>query len=622
MPDKFTIVPNRSADGFREPNTFLGYRSKTDLTALPAGVLVSPSQNVLSNDADRIGIRAGYTVDGLESTAMTPIRSSYDWISSTGDERNVRLYDDELEYRYVAADGSVTWRRLKDGFSTSALLQFAEFWSPTEKIDLLLFVDGSTNLYEWSGAVGTIASVGANTLTLAGGGTWAQSRFLTSGTRSVVIKGVEYAYTGGESTNTLTGVTPDPAAASPAIAVGDVVHQAVRTYAFGTFSRPGTFANTDPKDLIAVLNNQVWLGYTKSRYVHLSKQSTFTDYTQSSPRAPAEGDTITLDGTASGFVAESNGSDQSQATMLTSAGRDFWYRTTYQLSSDFTKETAIVKRLLTAAGQAARSQDCIVRIKNRTAFISNEPTLDELGRVENIDTPQSKPISDPIKADFDEYDFTNAHTKYHRNFIYIALPAESLVLIYNLQKQWWEAPQVLPVRRFAIIGGELYGHSSQTAETYKLFDGTSDKSGFPIHAIAAFSYENGGNRYWQKEEDKHFSEGYISSNTVLSSVIKYDFGGFTSIVEQPIEGDDDDIIFATAADGSLGKNPLGSMPFGSITDSMSDLPKFRVIHDLLKQDYFERQVIYETNDVDQQWELLAFGSNATLSPNSPSEITK
>jgi len=620
MPEKFALIPNRNA-AQGEPNSFLGYRAKTDITALPPGVLVSPSQNVLTNDADRVGIRQGYTLDGDANTALTPIRSSYDWKSSTGHERNLRFYDDELEYRYVDADDVVTYRRLKDGFSTTALLQFAEFWDTTEKIDVLLFVDGSSNIYEWSGAVGTIASAGTNTLTLAGGGTWAASRFLTSGTRKVVIQGIEYTYTGGESTDTLTGVTPDPAVASPAIVAGDIVHQAVRTTAFSAFTKPATFANTDPKDLIAVLNNRVWLGYTKSRYVHVSAQNTFTTYTPSSPRAPGEGDTLTLDGAVTAITPETNESDNDTAAMLISAGEDFWYRITYQTSSDFTKESSYIKRLLTAPGQAALSQYAVAKAKNTTVFISKEPTFDQLGRVESIDTPQSRPLSDDIKLDFESYDLADAHVIYHRSYLYLALPAEDLVLMYNLKRGFWEAPQVLPIRRFAVIDGELYGHSSAVPETYKLFTGWNDNE-FPIHATAAFAYENQGRRDAKKSETAHFTEGYISSNTALTLGLKYDFGGYTSIVEKEISGTDDSIVFATTADGSIGKNPIGQQPVGSITDSISGIPKFRVIHDLVRQDYYERQVLYETNEMDQQWEILAYGSNATLSPDNQTEITQ
>jgi hypothetical protein len=613
MPEKFNLIPNREAG-----NSFRGYQSKADMTALPPGTFVPPSQNVLTNDADRVGIRQGYSLYGAAATDLYPITSSYEWTTCRGEERVLRFNSNGvLEFYYADA-----WRTLKSGLTATAILQFAEFWDTTEKVDLLLFVDGTAQVYNWSGAVTTIASVGTNTLTKAGG-TWAASGFLTAGTRKVTIGGVEYTYTNGESTTTLTGVTPDPAVAATPIAAGDVVFQTVRVNtAASNFTKPATMAATQTFDLIAVLNNSQYLASLTSRYVWLSKQNSLVDFTSSSPRVPGDGDTLTLDGAIVGFAPETNESDQSGSLMFVSAGKDFWYRVAYQLSADFTKESALIKRLASAPKEAARSQGAIAKIKNKTVYISNEPTLDELGRVENIDTAQTTPISDAIKADFDNYDFTNVHIKYWKQYICVALPNESVLLMYNIQKKYWEAPQVLPIGRLAIIGGDLYAHSNAVPETYHLFDGQYSDNDNPIDAKAAFSYEASGRRDAQKAEDAHFTEGYISPNTKLTLALKYDFGGSSSIVEQIIDGDDDDILFSTTADGSLGKSPIGSQPVGSVTDSSTGNPKFRVIHDLVKQNYYERQVQYSSNDVDQQWEILAYGSNATLSPDNQFAIRK
>jgi len=611
MPKKFFLIPDRESDGVTTPNRYQGYRQKTDLTAMPAAVLVAGSQNVLTNDADRVAIRKGFSLDGEANATIAPVRSSFDWITNRGTERHLRLWDDELEYRFVASDDIVTWRRLKDGFSTTSIINFDTFWDTTELIDVLLFVDGTSNVYEWSGGITTFASATAATITKEGTTSWAEEGFYTTGTRSVVIDGITYTYTGGESTTTLTGVTPDPTLGGHT--AGDVIHQSVRTTANTSITGlPSTLKN----QLIAVLNNQVYYGALNNRTTYTSKQNNYKDVTFSSPRLPGEGATVTLDATPTAFVVQ-------EEQMFMSSGKDFWFQIAFQLSSDNTKEAVLVQRLKTGAGDAAQSQAMTSKTKNEIIYISNEPTLDTLGRVENIDTSQSKPISDPIKGDFDAYDFTNAHVVYHKNQIFVALPVESKVIIFNIEKGYWEAPQILAIRRLAVIDGEIYGHSSAVPETYKLFDGTSD-NGNPIHGIAAFSYQPYGRRDAKKIFDEFLTEGYVSTNTVLSVVLKYDFGGFTSIVEKLIEGDDEDIIFSTIADGSLGKNPIGSQPIGSVTDSLTGLPKFRVVHEVAKQaqDFYELQVQFESNEVNDQWEILAFGPNIQLSTNDNIPIKK
>jgi hypothetical protein len=590
MPKEFALITQ-----------FQGYRNKTDVTNMPPGVLVSPSKNVISTDGDRIASRKGYELYGATSVALTPIESSYEWQTHRGNTLPLRSFDDTLQ-----VDIGGTWYDLLTGLA-AVDFNFAEFWDTTEVQDLLLFVNGSSNIYDWSGGHTTFASATVNTIVKEGSTSWAEEGFLTSGTRKVIIEGIEYTYTGGESTTTLTGVTPDPTLGGHT--AGDVAIQATRVQANSAItstnvSVPADFAN----DLIEVINNQIYLGSLTSRAVYVSQVNSKSNFSKSSPRLPAEGEKITLDGTPTAFVVQED-------VMYISAGQEQWYTVASTLSSDLTKESLTVKRLTTSTQQAARSQGAVAKIKNSIVFISNEPTLDTLGRVEQITTPQAKPLSDPIKNDFDNYDFTNCHLKYFKNNLYIALPVEGIVLIRNLEKGFWEAPQILPVRRFAVIGNELYGHSSATAETYKLFTGYNDNT-LPIDAVATFSYQNFGERVKLKNFTEHYSEGYITENTDLTLTINYDYQGFTQITEKTIEGDDSAILFGTPdTDTSLGTESLGSEPLGGGGSDEEEVlpPKFRVISTMTKQDFYEVQFQYSSYGIDQQWELLAFGPATSLS---------
>lgn len=593
---------------------FKGYRTKNDRTKLADGFLVIGSQNVVSTDGDTITPRQGYSLDGQENDALTPIESAYDWGTHSGTEQNLRSYDDELEFRYVDTDGNITWNRLQNGF-TGVAFQFAEYWDTNEAEDILLFVNGDGNTYAWSGATTTVASVTLNTITKEGATSWVEDRFISDGTdydKKIIINGVTYTYTGGETTATLTGVTPNPTLVT--INPGDLAVQAITTKA--NVPASGYLA-----DLIAVLNNQVWYGWTKSRQVYKSAVNDFTDFNISSPRLVGEGAVLTLDGTPTGFVVQ-------EESMYISAGKDQWYKSDFVLSSDLQNESLTVIRLKTTAQEAAKSQNLIGKIKNSVVYISNEPTLDTLGRIENVDTPQSVPLSDPIKPNFDSYDFTDGDIKYFKNNLYIAVPAESLVLIFNIQKGYWEPPQVLPIRRFAVIGGELYGHSNAIPETYKLFDGLNDRStdddgGNPINAIAKFSYQTFGSRVKLKSFDEFFTEGYIATSTNLTLTLNYDYEGYTSITEHAILGNNTNITFQSANNSNnLGSQPLGSQPLGTTQDEITDLAKFRKIHETLRTDFFEIQVQYSTNELSQQWQILAYGCNATLSKNKPISIKR
>ena len=590
-----------------------GYRNREDKTTLPPGVLVEGSQNVLTNTFQRVANRKGYTLDGAANTDLAPIVRSFDWFTSKGYERNMRAgfltsagNDGKLQYRYVASDGTVTWRDLLTGL-TSVDFNFTTFWDfTTEKIDVMLAVNGSSNIYEWSGGVTTIASVGTNTLTKQGTETWGELGFYLTGTTLVTINGVDYTYTGGEGTTTLTGVTPDPALAAPPIAAGDIAHQTVRVTANSAMtSIPAAFPNA----LIANLYNQIYIGALTDNSVYISNVNDYKDYSFATPRVVGEGALVTLGSTTKALIPQEN-------AMYMSAGKDEWYETAFTLSADITTESLTVQKLSTTTQQAAISQLATSKIKNSVVFLSNEPIINTFGRVDNVVlTPQMTDISFSIVNDMNNYDFTGAAMFYYRKFVYVAVPAESLVLMYNMtdpKNPYWEAPQVIPISCFSIIGGELYGHSSQVSETYKLFDGYND-NGVPIDAIAMFSFNNYGSRSTSKGYNQFYVEGYITSNTTLTLGIQYETDGCATETSYDIVGTDTQIVCLGGDDNSLGKNSLGKQPLGSliIPSSATLPPKFRVIRTFPIHYFYEDQISFESITTDSQWEIICFGPQLT-----------
>lgn len=674
-----------------------GYRNREDKTNLLPGVLVVGSQNVLTTTEERVGSRKGFTLDGGAETAIAPILASYDWDMHIGQERHVKAgfmttaSNGKLKYRYVDSSDVVTWRDLMTSL-TSVAFNFTTFWDfDTEKKDFLLFVDGSTNVYEWTGGITTFASATASTITKEGTAFWAEENFYnlnnalggsttqfditnTAGTtfrytydgtgtnpnitaallpigmtvyiaaqnfnaanngvftvtgsaanyfeitnaagvaennvtigtgfinyfvNQIVIGGITYSYNGGGGTTTLTGVTPDPTLGGHV--AGDIIHQKVKTMPnAGIASLPPTFANA----IIGNLRNQIYIGSLTDRSVYVSQVNDYKSFAFTSPtRVVGEGAILTLDGVPTGFIPQEN-------KMTISAGKDQWYETKFTLSADLTDEDFAVDRLKTASRQAAQSQAAISKIKNDIVFVSFEPTLNTLGRVKNVVlTQQAEDISNSIKNDFDNYDFTDCSVAYHRDFIYVAVPAENTVRIYNIVNGFWEAPQIMPISRFAVIDGELYGHSYQVGETYKLFDGYND-NGNPIDARAVFSYNNYGTRTMKKGVNEAYAEGYISSNTQLTMGKTYEIDGCatnTSFIlpnEQPY-------VCAYSSDASLGKVSLGKNPLGSSLqqlDPSSLPPKFRWIRTFPKVYFYEEQISFSSNGIDQRWELLAFGS--------------
>lgn len=683
------------AHKFEITSAFKGYHAREDITNLPPGYLVKGSKDVLSNSANRIGVRKGYTLDGQANSALFPIRSAYDWNTHLGTERNLRCHSGDIEYRYVDSLGVVTWRTLA---SLGLNYNFTQFWNDQEDIDVLLFCCELPFVAEWSGGITTFASAAATTITKEGTTTWAEegfyfqgnqtastiafvnnpgtqndtitdsaSGFLSAGfyggqiititgsasndgtyqianvvagtitlsssdnlvneaagaavtiiaERQVEIGGITYTYTGGENTTTLTGVTPDPTVGGHV--VGDVIHQRIRIVPNSSMLGIPLSFNWC---LISTLYNQVYGADTASHSVYVSQieskapaflGNSFTNFLYSTPRAVGEGALITLDSVPTGIIPQE---DQ----MYMSAGRDQWYRTQFELSSDLSSESLTIQRLKTNSNTAARYQSYISKDDNKIVYVNFTPEVDVLGRVDNIFAlPDIQNLSDSIRDDMNTYDFSSTFgdIAFFKNFIYISIPASGVVLVYNIVKQWWEAPLALPVGRFSIIGGELYGHSAAVPETYKLFDGFND-NGHPILANAVFSYENFGLRANLKSFDEFYTEGYISSNTNLTIGIRYEIDGCGTETFQNLSGADSQVVCIGGDDNSLGKQSLGKYPLGTLLFGPNDLtlpPKFRVIKTFPKYDFYEVQYSFSSYGEDQRWELLAFGPNALESKN-------
>ena len=722
----------------------LGYRNREDKTMLPSNCLVEGSKNVLTNTAGRVGSAKGFTLDGAASTVNAPILSAFDFETSNGFVRNLRGYLDPtsslgvLQYRYDNGT-TISWNTLKSDMASGLMRFTGDYWDTTELLNKLLFVDGSTNLYDWSGAITTFASasnsnvifiagnsasltaaalsttssslsvfynglagtnfkgqltfttqpiagdtitltynatpititfvstigavagnvligatlantvanlnglllspgttnttqvalsagnqtlvgyttdsISAHNLTTQGVKTWSELGFYQLGVRSIVIGGVTATYTGGEDTTTLTGVSVD-FSATP---VGSVIVQGVRTNPNSNLTAfPANFNSS----LISVVQGQVYIGSATNASVYISKYQNYLDYSFTKPlRVVGEGQVVTLDAPPTGFRPQED-------VMYLTAGLNYWYNIVITLSADLLSESMTVARLKTNQLQAAQSQEFITHDKNDIIFLSKEPVLNSLGRVAGvITTPQMTDLSYSIINDFNAYDFTDGCADYFKNFVLVAIPQEGLIRIYNQTNPkdiYWEAPLTYPVSRFYKVNGELYGHSYNSVESYKLLDGYNF-NGEPIPADAVFAFDAHGVRSQSKSFDEWFVDGYISQNGVLTIKSQADLDGCAAYQMNEIDGSDTAIVCISGSDASLGKVSLGKNPLGSSIGSTTNTPlppNFRAIKTFNRVPFYLNQLSFSSSALDFQWEITSFGTNASMTSESNNAITE
>jgi len=464
----------------------------------------------------------------------------------------------------------------------------------------------------------TAASPSSNTLTKRNVGiSWQQAGFsTTSGEKKIMIGGVEYTYTGGESTPTLTGVTPSPAA----IADGTVAIQSVLTES----SLPSAGFNSE---FIKVINNQVYIGSYTSRLCYISENLDFTNYTVPTPRVAGSPELLTLDGSLNGI-----GVRQGKAHISYGSGE--WAVISFE---DYTVGTTLTQKTNVdvkpvAKLQAAYAHEFIATVGDSLIYLAKDNQLRLFGDVNNAFTPQYPSLSQEICTELSAEDFTGGALKCIGEYSYLTAPTSGKVYLYQnrqsidesgtvVAERLWHSPMTWSITRVDDIGGVVYGYSNANPQVYQLWDtgqwhddSPSDEA-IPYTSVAALAYKTGGRRQGLINFDKNFTEGYIDPGSKLYLQLNYNYKGAKDVSIVPVH--DASInrpayLFTTETssmgDASLGDNSLGDETAESLSDE-SDLTKFKSINMVPDHHVFEYQQIYYSTEVDSRWELLAVGTN-------------
>jgi len=601
----------------------IAYVTAENVTNTDERHLTAGSRNVLIDETRKVKTRNGNTLFGVGNSATTAPRQGITWNNSTGGELPIRVYDDEMEvYLGIVGDTTVNaWKRIANGWSTTAKPRFTTWYKDGEALDYLLFVFGNDNIYAWSGCVAVIESLTATTITKEGTETWAEARALTTGNKILVCvrTGTEYTYTGGESTTTLTGI-----ADTTGLVVGDILVQKIIT---STDEPEADRVN----NTIFTFENQVCLGSDEDQEVWVSKNNDYTSFTYSTPRVAGEGFLFTLDDPVKGFAELEN-------NLIVFAGKSSIYQAAPQDITVGTTlaETFKTEKYQTGVGQSAQSQEVIQSVGSTVIFLTHEPAVRELPSPSLLQGGQEpRTLSNPIQPDFNNEDWSNASAIWYKNAYYLTAPTNGRVYILNYKqdadgkvRRFWQPPQTMFISSFFTVGNLLHGHSASVAESYKLFDTdaysdfASDGSKRAIHCVAKFAYRNYDDRVNLKNFDEYFVEGEIGGSTDVLLTLYYDYGGATQKIEKTIEGSDFDILLESLSNTSLAQQPLGQQPLGGSIGAPADASKFRVIFENAKEDFVEMQDTYETDDIDKYWAIISRGANAQLSRRQNISIKK
>jgi len=128
---------------------FVGYVSSEDPTRVSPQALVRGSKNVLLRDTGNIEVRPGIKLYDEADGEQDAVVQSFDWNDKQGNTLLIRVLESgKLQFYNRASD---TWYLLEE-YDSNAFF-FAKWWDDVEKQELLIMCNGTSSLYEWSGAM-------------------------------------------------------------------------------------------------------------------------------------------------------------------------------------------------------------------------------------------------------------------------------------------------------------------------------------------------------------------------------------------------------------------------------------------------------------------------------------
>jgi len=585
-----------------------GYNSSRDKTNISEKFLVEGSKNVYKKLSGNIAVRPGQKRLGDANSTLSAISSEFVWNTSWGATYTMVISNSNL---YVVIDN--VWYSLLSGLTKTRYV-FDKWWNNTEKKDRLLFVNGTDDMFHWSGGFATISSTTATTITKTGSTSWQQAGFsTTSGEKTVVINGTTYTYTGGETTTTLTGVTPDPTGE----ANGSTVLQAVQTAS----NKP---AADFLADFIKVINNQVYVGSYTSRLCYISSSTDFTNYTVPTPRVAGSPELLTLDGTLKGI-----GVRQGKAHIGFGSGS--WAVITFvdiTVGTDLTQQTVVDVKPVSLL-QAPYAHEFIDTVGDSLIYLAQDQQVRSFGDFNNLFTTGFPSLSQEIATELMGEDFAGGSLRCIGEFVYVCAPNSGTTYLYQVRysvdeggnvvaERLWHAPFIWNVTSVNEVNGVVVGFSNSNPQIYQLwdtdqwFDDSPSDEELPYECVVAFPY-NTINRSGLLVFDKVFTEGYITEGSIVNQTVNYDFEGSTNSVMVPINTiSNPAYTFGSNSPLSLGDSSLGEESLGqSIDEESTNLRKFRVINSVADTNCFEYQTIIYSNSANAQWEILSHGTNVS-----------
>jgi len=569
-------------------NRFGSYEVREDFTQNTGKFVIG--QNMTFNSAHIPTLRQGSEVINAEATDSTPVKRAWVFETRDGVQWEIKTYDTGVYGRVVGVMDA--FYLLKGGFTSGLVFGDANIGKSSDTTNHTYFCNGTEDFYKFNGAYTAISGGTVNTISIASG-TWTDLGFYTTGTRSVIINGVEYGYTGGEGTTTLTGVTVD---ASGLVA--------------------GSYAIQSPLDLTGgatPIKGQVMMA--NDGRLHARNESKKDVWNYSKLDDPNDFTTGSLDGDGGAKEVEFGGPIVAFGKLNKTA---ICFKNRIIKSLDFIQvgtkiDSPDYKTLISSDDKGtslgATNQKSTFSTPLGLVFVTPDKRMVLLTGVTANDEPQYIFLSDNVQPIFtngvhDEgtgicvdniiwYSFkTDINSTYNDVVMRGDLTRQSTNSEGKIIPIQWDTPYIgwnvndfTVVRRDDLGKNEVHFHSSINSSSYRIIDNKADNN-LPFTGLVRTWMENFGQPNAQKKIDYIFLEVEMSSATSLTATLLYDEDGCTGRDERVITANDaTNQVFDASVYNPFGASVFGSQKIGS-NPAENTLKKYRFMLETPENTYF------------------------------------
>lgn len=581
---------------------FKRYVDSVDVTKVQSSDITFPSKNCIIYKG-KIYMRDGITNDGTLPTENQGIIGEKTWKDQKGGERALKSFITNAGKCVLQLKTIYGWITIYDAMSPTALRIRFETWLDTVSTVIrkrLYFVDGTDAVYQWTGAVATVASIAGGDVTIAGTKTLLQLGFDATGatlplkiarfTAGVLTEITDYTYT-DDCTDKILHLTTTPTLVPQA---GDLI---IATPIKNTTTLVGTL-----KDDLYTYKNHLGIGALANNRVYFSNSVTALDYTIPIPTSRTALSPFSIDLTGN-YTAMS-----SRNNILWISNQDDWIKVTKtetQMSNDMWVN-------IEAFEQPERSGAlpfAIAKYKSDLIFLSQDKKLQRITTVELTQRDDLMLLSDEVEDMLLRYDMTECRVYFYSRYIFITLPVESKLLMLDMigfaeqgVGAFWQPPQTIPISHIQIIDGVRYGHSNARNETFTLFSGGADLKN-DIEMVIAFGYISDKNKHEQTQFTRFGLDGRINEQTSVKVDHYFETDGAKRKYDTTVDGAKIR-LFDIQDDPSWGNYPWGTRALAGADLVSQSLKRFFVFDKIEAVSWFEYRPTFTILGQNKEFHLL------------------